>query len=263
MLGSKTEAEDIVQEVLSKYWERQGKPVQDEKGYLVKAAMNEAISRYHRLKEERERYTGPWLPEPLYSEDGGSQLPGDRDQLRLGWLKLLEGLDPFERAVIVLREALGFEYEAIAAFIARSEAHCRQLLKRGKEKLQKGPGRTSTGRENEERYVQAFLKAAEEGDPSELKELLRADMVFYSDGGGKVPAALKPVHGSDAFMSFIQGILSQQQDLRTEFRYVNGSPAMIAYNGDELDSVTALELTEDGAAIEAVHTLRNPDKIRS
>lgn len=258
MLGEIAEAEDVVQDVFTKYYETDHSAIRDTKNYLVRAVINTSINRYHQLQQKRKHYPGEWLPEPLVSPKESNP---DYPELSLGMLKLLEKLNPLERAVFILRDVLGFDYEAVANFIAQKEANCRQIGKRARDQLQiREEGRSfSVDHEKQQAYLDAFIKAVDQGDFTKLKSLLHQDIVLYSDGGGKAAAARKPLFMPDIVTRFLEGIRSQNLDATYHWVMVNNRPGIVVYNGDRLNSVLTIDGESEG--ITGIYIVRNPDKL--
>src|SRR5574337_752226 len=190
MTGIVEEAEDLVQDAFEKWFSRSGEEVKNPKAYLARLVVNSSIDRLEQLKRECETYTGTWLPEPYMVEENESTLP----ELDFGLLFLLERLNPAERAVFILRESFSEEYEAIVELTGLSPENCRQLLHRAKEKLH-GRSTGTVDPSTQKQLVEAFLFALQMQDRSALENILRRDIEFHSDGGGKRAAALKSLLG--------------------------------------------------------------------
>jgi RNA polymerase sigma-70 factor, ECF subfamily len=257
MLGMIEEAEDIVQDVYEKWMSVES--VLDAKAYLGRMTVNKSINRLQELKKQRESYTGPWLPEPYITLDA-DQPP----TLEYGLLFLLERLNPYERAVFILRESFSEDYRRIAELTGLSADHCRQLLHRAREKLacrHPQPVEPAT----QWALTQAFLMALQQQDRDALNELLRSDIELFSDGGGKRAAGLKPLFGLQKVLRFLLGVMQLPENQGTEFTYrpafVNGQAASLLFHGDtgELDSMTYIGW--DANQITRLLYVRNPDKL--
>lgn len=258
MLGAIEEAEDIVQDVFEKWLSVED--AREPKPYLGRMTVNKSIDRLTELKKQRENYVGPWLPEPYITLEEDPDPP-----MEYGMLFLLEKLNPFERAVFILREAFGEEYKNIAGFTGLTTDNCRQLLHRAHEKISRSP-KSTVDPAAIRIMTEAFLNALHQGDRYALNQLLQSDIEFYSDGGGKRAAALKPLMGIKKVLKFLFGVLSlpENQDDELEYRpvFVNGLPgAMIFRRSDgTLDSVAYAVL--EGNAIKSLMYVRNPDKLK-
>ena len=267
MLGSVTEAEDIVQEAMLRL-------------HLARQAASRSSGRtpsvhrghaaVHRPAAiggvRRERYVGEWLPEPLV--DDGRSDPVDNaelaDSLSLAFLVLLETLSPEQRAAFVLREVFDYPYTDIAAIIGTGEDNARQLVARARRHVDERRPRFEASHERREQLARRFLAAVSTGDLHALEELLTHDVVLHGDGGGQVRAITHPVHGrarvARALLSWMRAAepiggwsLRQVQ--------VNGQPgAMVFDAADVLVAVAVLDIADDH--VQAVHSIVNPDKLR-
>jgi RNA polymerase sigma-70 factor (ECF subfamily) len=226
MTKSVVDAEDIVQETFLAMGSVKAGTIREPEAYFIRAVTNRCL----KVLDQRKAtiYPGPDLPEPL--EDGFRPGAVDAD-LSYGLLLLLQRLKPAERAVFILRESFGFEYEAIAEIVESNPDNCRQMLHRAKGKLnQAGPVR-HTSDERLAQIMQVFLAAATSGDSGSLIARLRADVTVYSDGGGKRPAALHPVTGPMAVLKYMMGIYNKWSEgfSRSVVR-VNGEPAIVLHH---------------------------------
>jgi RNA polymerase sigma-70 factor, ECF subfamily len=197
MLGSVSEAEDVAQEALLRLT-RIDEPIEDPAAWITTAATRLSIDVLRSARVRRESYVGPWLPEPLI--DGWVQGPADQaelaDTLSQAFLVLLERLTPVERAAFLLRDVFDYDYARIAEIIHRSEANSRQLVARAKKHVESSRPRFDPDEELRDELLERFLAAANEGDVEGLEDLLAEDAVIYSDGGGKISAARKPLFGA-------------------------------------------------------------------
>lgn len=259
MTGETAEAEDIVQDVFAQWLQRENAAVENAKAYLARMTVNASIDRLNRLKAERELYTGPWLPEPYITSAPEQDLP----DIEYGLLFLLERLNPLERAVFILRESFGEEYETIAELTGQKPENCRQLLHRGREKLRMNTIKPADP-EKLKALTEAFLFALHGQNREVLEGILKHDIVLYSDGGGKRSAALKPIAGFEKVIKFLFGVqkLNEGIELRYEPAYFNGFPGALIYISEtgELDSAITLLYDEEG--VENLLFIRNPDKLK-
>ncbi len=263
MLGDYQEAKDVVQDSYES-WLYKPRKVDNLKAYLTKMVVNQAIDRLKEAKIRREMYKGTWLPVPIvapYPTESPALQPQPPDELSLAILHLMEKLNPVERAVLILREAFGYEYPEIAQFCEISAEHCRQLLHRAKEKLQIPKIRFPVEAQKHQQLLEAFLLACQHENPEELAALLKDDIILYSDGGGRMPAPLKPLYGIPNIVKFLLAVLPEPGLLSLQFVYVNHQPgAMLVHNTTgKPDSVMALEI--EGNQIKTLYFVRNPDKI--
>src|SRR5919201_964857 len=203
MIGSVSEAEDIVQEAFLRYHRAQPEDVENPKAYLSAVTTRLAIDHLRSARARREEYVGPWLPEPLLVDE---QAP-----------------DPEEQAEFLLREVFGYPYDEIAGVIDRSEDNARQLVTRARRHVDAERPRFEVDRQAHEELTERFMEAVYAGDTEGLIELLAADVVAYTDGGGKVQAARKPLHGADRVARFLLGAARRgAAGLAVEAVVVNG-----------------------------------------
>jgi RNA polymerase sigma-70 factor, ECF subfamily len=196
MLGSRAEAEDVVQDAYIRWHQADEATVRNAEAWLVTTATRLAIDRLRALKTEREAYVGPWLPEPLI---GSPPAPPDRDaelasDLSIAFLVLLERLAPEERAAFLLHDVFDYDYPEVAMVVGKSEPTCRQIVHRARAHVREARPRFSVTAETRERVLARFLVAAKSGDRQAVMALLAQDAEYTADGGGKVVAALKIPH---------------------------------------------------------------------
>jgi RNA polymerase sigma-70 factor (TIGR02957 family) len=268
MLGSVSEAEDIVQEALLRLHLalEQGERIESPRAYVSTVVTRLCIDQMRSARVRRESYVGEWLPEPLV--DDGRSDPADNaelaDSLSLAFLVLLESLTPEQRAAFVLREVFDYPYEQIAGIIRTGEDNARQLVSRARKHVDQGRPRFEASQEQREQLARSFLAAFSTGDLHALEELLAHDVVLHGDGGGKVRAIARPVHGRAkvarmllagwrAAEPFGGWALSQVQ--------VNGQPgAVVRDPAGKLIGVVVLDIAD--GQIQALRSIVNPDKLR-
>jgi RNA polymerase sigma-70 factor (ECF subfamily) len=262
MLGTVSDAEDIVQEAWIRWQRGDAGVVALPRAYLAQVVTRLAIDRLREARRAREEYVGPWLPEPLLTEpaDDGADVAALRSEtLRTGFLVMLERLGPVERAVFVLREAFDYDYAEIAAIVGKTEAACRQILVRAHRHLADERPRF-TDRADNERIAMSFLSALATGDIERIERLLAGDAVLYSDGGGKVAAARNPIHGADRVTRFLAGVMSKlPPGLHSQLAYINGEIGVVLRAGGQIYGTLAVECAD--GRVRAVHSVRNPDKL--
>jgi RNA polymerase sigma-70 factor (ECF subfamily) len=261
ILGDVHEAEDIVHDVFESWFLKQTE-VQFPKAYLSRAVVNKSIDRLETLKKSREAYKGPWLPVPMVSEIPSWEERQAGDPLPYALLIVLEKLNPVERAAFVLRHAFDFPYSEISQMCDLPEENVRQLVHRAQEKLQKPRVRYEASIEERQRLLNAFLDAAARNDASKLKEILHHDVVMYTDGGGKVSAAVVPVRGPDKVINFLLSVLKDAVNtFEIKPAIVNGSAGalLIERATGRIDTIATLET--DGQGITGLYFVRNPEKI--
>jgi RNA polymerase sigma-70 factor, ECF subfamily len=269
MVGSVSEAEDIVQDAFLRYhragreWEVE---VDSPKAYLSAITTRLAIDHLRSARARRETYVGPWLPEPLLA-DRTAPDPGEQaelqDSLSLAFLALLERLTPVERAAFLLREVFGYPYDEIAGILERSEDNARQLVSRARRRVDAERPRFDVSPERHEELTERFLQACLDGDTDGLIELLAADVVAYADGGGKVKAVQKPIEGADKVARLMVAISRPDRGaagVTFEAGAINGRPGRILRDGTgAITGILALDVA--GGRISAVRIVINPDKL--
>lgn len=264
LTGSAADAEDAVQEVFLKVYAMNTDHIEEPKAYLCKMVTNRCLDLLRSSRKRREQYVGPWLPEPVPTpEEDALQTLMRNELLSYAMLVLLERLSPAERAVFVLREALGFDYFEIAGLLDKSEANCRKLMSRARGRMGADAAGILNNREaTGQRWVQAFLQALEQGNMDVLLAMLTEDVVVLSDGGGKVAAAVRPITSRDHVSRFLLGLmrqLDQQGDVQFELASINGDTGVIVRSSGSIDTIVLLQV-EDGAA-RGIYFIRNPDKL--
>jgi RNA polymerase sigma-70 factor (ECF subfamily) len=264
MLGSVMEAEDVVQEAYLR-WRGAAADVRSPPAYLSTVVTRLCIDRLRSARARREHYVGPWLPEPLLTEEA-SEVAGTADlddSLSMAFLVLLESLTPVERAVFLLRDVFGYEYGEIASLVGKSEANCRQISRRARRSVAARRPRFQSSPEQEKRLMDGFLEASLGGDMEALLDLLSEDVVLYSDGGGKTRAALNPIHGSVNVARFLAGIMTRlPPGFTVRKTRVNGRPGFVSYLGDgSPQGVVTFDVAR--GKVGTVRILVNPDKLEN
>lgn len=262
MLGSVTDAEDMVQETFLR-WQQISEAVEFPKTYLSKIITRLCIDYMRSARVKREQYIGIWLPEPIVIQSRDSDNFVElADSLSISFLVMLESLSPIERAVFLLREVFDYEYSEIASIVGKSSANCRQILRRAKQsiKLQR-PRLNNISLQQHEDITSKFLQAWTEGNIQDLLTLLADDVTYESDGGGKVAATFKPLQGSRKVARFLIAIRQNQNfaNLVHNVALVNGEPGIINY-ADNLHSTISLKVVE--GKIQSIFVILNPEKLK-
>lgn len=261
MLGSVAEAEDLVQETYLRWQRQKAGVVETPKAWLVATLTRLGIDQLRSARRRREDYVGVWLPEPLVDSAAPApdQVAALGDSLGLAFLVLLETLGPVERAVFLLREAFDYDYADIAPIVGKSEAACRQMVSRAKGHLaQRAPAEAAPSPKAEQ-IVQRFMSACATGDVRELLAVLTEDAVLYTDGGGRVRSALRPIHSADRISRFFVGIRRWGPAKAMTLARVNGEVGAVMRRADGHLSVSAFAF--DGDRIRAIYTVTNPEKL--
>jgi RNA polymerase sigma-70 factor (TIGR02957 family) len=268
MLGSVSEAEDVVQEgFLRLHRAREGgERIESPRAYLSTVVSRLSLDQLRSARVQREIYTGEWLPEPLLAsaDDDPARKAEMADSLSLAFLVLLESLSPEQRAAFLLREVFDEPYDRIAEIVGTSEQNARQLAARARRHVDERRPRFEASREQREELATRFFAAAEEGDLQGLEELLAHDVVLRGDGGGKAPAAARPVHGrAKVARVLITGLrtLARFDGVTIRREELNGQPGALFLDREgRLISVAILDIAE--GQIQGVSAIVNPDKLR-
>jgi RNA polymerase sigma-70 factor (TIGR02957 family) len=268
MLGSVAEAEDVVQEALLRLHRalESGERIESPRAYVATVATRLAIDVLRSARVRRETYVGEWLPEPLVSdsETDPARHAEMADSLSLAFLVLLESLSPEQRAVFLLHDVFDYGYGEIAEIVGKSEAAARQLAARARRHVDEGRPRFEASRAQRDELARRFFEAAREGDLAALEALLADDVVLHGDGGGKVPALARALHGSRRVARtlrawFRQG--AQMPGAAMRQVEVNGQPGALLLAGDgNLIGVMALDVAD--GQVQGIRSIVNPDKLR-
>ncbi|MFD7730019.1 RNA polymerase sigma-70 factor [Kitasatospora phosalacinea] len=262
MLGSAAEAEDAVQDAYLRWHGAEPGQVAAPRPWLNKVVTNLCLNRLTSARARREEYPGTWLPEPVASGAlGPMERAEQREAVSFAVLTMMERLSPPERAAVVLRDAFGYSHREVAGVLDCTEAAARQLHHRGRKHLADGAPRPGTvDAEQNAALLGRFLQAASDGALEQLEQLLAAQVVVWADGGGKVRAALRPVHGRVNAARLLVGLFERFTDgVRFELAEANGAPALLGWEGEELTSVGLVDIGPDG--VTDIRILRNPDKL--
>ncbi len=218
MTGLASEAEDIVQEAYLRYAEVSPNEIHALKSYLTTTVCHLCLDHLKSARMQREQYIGPWLPEPIQTvnlEDVVVHTLEQREAIAMAFLLLLERLTPYERAVLLLHEVFDYRYEEIAVIVGKSAVHCRRLAHQAKKHLGDPHARFTPPLQAQQRLVERFLAACQQGDLQALIDLLAEDVTWWADGSGKVSAAPYPLHGRERVLRLLFGLLRKAPvDLR-------------------------------------------------
>jgi RNA polymerase sigma-70 factor (ECF subfamily) len=265
MLGEVAEAEDMVQETFLR-WQREPKQgVQSAKAYLTTIITRLCIDQLRSARHRREQYVGMWLPEPLVAQDEHDPARAAQlaDSVTNAFLLLLETLSPAERAVFLLREVFGYDYDEISRIVGKVEANCRQMAGRAREHLAARRPRFNVSPSQAGKLIEQFQRACGNGDTEGLLKLLTEDAAIYADGGGKVPAAGKPVLGAATVAKFfitVYRTASAGAQIQMRPVTINAEPGVLVLVGGKLEQAMTFELADH--RIHAIYVVRNPDKLR-
>lgn len=263
LLGSASEAEDIVQDAYLRALAKANAEIDSPKAYLSTIVTHLCLDALKSARATRESYLGPWLPEPVLAQNviSPAESAEQADDISLAFLLLLERLSPEERVAYVLREAFDESYDRIAAIIGKSVAATRQMAHRARERVHEQRPRFAVSRAEHERATNRFLTAAREGDLQTLIAGLMPDVVLLTDGGGVVTAAQRPIVGADAVARGASGAIAKLPlDTRFVFADINGQPGVLQWLGQDLISAGVFEMAGD--RIQTIMIVVNPDKLR-
>jgi RNA polymerase sigma-70 factor (ECF subfamily) len=271
MLGTASDAEDVVQDAWLRYSTADSSGIGSPKAYLTTIVTRLCLDRLKSARAQREEYVGPWLPEPILTDvrllpQGPEQSLALAESVTLAFMLLLETLTPEERAVFLLREVFEYTHGEIAAMLGTTAASCRQLLHRAKAHVAARRPRFRAGTEEKRQLVGRFVSALREGNAEALTRVLAEDVGMWGDGGGKVLAARRPVLGRAQVLNLLLGIRRTApsagvalEDVALEILEVNSEPAVIVRVAGEVDSVYACAIVD--GAITAIRVVRNPEKL--
>lgn len=265
MLGSRADAEDVVQDAFLRWSSAQGDAIENNEAYLMRVVTRLCLDRLKSARAKREVYVGPWLPEPVLDAEAlSAQTQAElADDLSFALLLALDRLSPAERAAFLLHDVFDAPFSEVAAALDKSEAACRQLAARARQAVRKARHDPAPHRDAHERLLAAFALAAASGDLTALKALLSEDVIAMTDGGGRKSAALNPIFGADKTARFIIGVARKSggEALMAGARVatINGAPGLLLFIDGALDQ--ALTIAVEAGRIAALYIVRNPDKL--
>ncbi len=258
MLGSASDAEDVVQETWLRWATVDQAEVRHPRAYLVRIVTRQALNRLRKVSRLREDYVGEWLPEPLLTSPDVAEDAELAVNVSIAMLTVLETLGPAERAVFVLHEVFETPYDEIAAAVGKTPAAVRQIAHRAREHVAARRPRMQVDRAQQEATLEKFMAAITSGDVQGLMEVLAPDVVLIADGGGLVAAARKPLTGVERVVTFLSRV-ADLSDLSATTVWLNGMVGARFVVGED---VTAVSLVIDGDRITGIYAIRNPQKLR-
>ncbi|AVT33217.1 RNA polymerase subunit sigma-24 [Plantactinospora sp. BC1] len=265
MLGSVSEAEDVVQEAFLRMHQtlRRGESIASPRAYLATLVTRLAIDQLRSARVRRERYVGEWLPEPLVTDPSPAEYAETADSLSLAFLVLLESLTPQQRAAFLLREVFDYPYPEVAEIVGTDVDGARHLVARARNHLRERRPRYHASRRQREELAERFFAAAGQGDLRALEELLAQDVALHGDGGGRAPALGRPLNGRQRVArALLAGISALPRlGVRVQLAEVNGQPGAMAFDSqDRLVGVIGLGIAD--GQVQTIHSVVNPDKLR-
>ncbi|RPF53402.1 RNA polymerase sigma-70 factor (ECF subfamily) [Aquisalibacillus elongatus] len=259
ILGSVTYIEDFVHETFLKMYDVEDQLVHNKKAYLCKMMTNRCLDYLKSAQHTKEQYMGPWNPEPILIEKLPADIVLEKEGLSIAYLRMMENLTPNERVVLVLRDVVGFSYSEIADIVDLKENNCRKIYSRAKYKIKEVENESLDYRQNQQ-IVDQFIGAIQHQNINQLLHLLSEDVTLYSDGGGEVRAALRPIIFNQNVAAFLKGILKNAtDDFYYEIKSVNGQPGIISYMDQRLHSVVSFFIIDD--IIQGIYITMNPKKL--
>jgi RNA polymerase sigma-70 factor (ECF subfamily) len=268
LLGSAADAEDVVQDAWFKWSAADRSEVSDPKAYLARIVSNLAIERLRSTRRQRETYIGPWLPEPILTEADAAENAATAESVSLAMLVVLETLSPLERAVFVLKEVFDFSYAEIADAVDRSESAVRQAAHRARNHIHARRPRFEADRAKKRAVTDRFFAAATGGDINELMDLLAPEVTLWTDGGGKVRQAMRPIVGAANVARWLAGTVQRPYEgveiaaMTAEVVDINGGPGIVIRGAGRIIATLTVDLDADGR-IETIHNVANPDKLHA
>jgi RNA polymerase sigma-70 factor, ECF subfamily len=270
MLGSAMDAEDMVQETYLRYQTTPPQTIHSLKAYLTTILVRLCMDQLRLARRKREQYVGPWLPEPIRTAETPEAADPEKqvemeESISLAFLVLLEQLQPFERAVFLLREVFAYKFAEIATMLDKSEAACRRSFSRAKLHLASHRPRFPASPETHRQLLTAYFQAVQNGEITALKDQLAEEVTLWADGGGKVKqAALRPIRGREAVAQAVARFsLGTKrfwpQNARVELAEVNGQAALIVHAGGQVFSVLTIDVEQE--RIQAIRIISNPEKL--
>jgi RNA polymerase sigma-70 factor, ECF subfamily len=259
MLGSVAEAEDLVQDTFLKAYQVNEEKIENKKAYLCKMMTNRCLDVLKSARHRREQYIGPWNPEPLLLENDPSEVIIQKEGLSFAFLRMMEHLSPDERVVLLFKEVYGFSYKEIAIILEKKEEACRKLFSRAKQKMSQIEGE-SLNYETNASIVYRFIHAFQTQNMTALFEIIHENVTLYSDGGGKVNAAIRPIMSLSNVLSLLYGIVKKApNDFFFEVKNINGQPAIVNHMNNKVQSVISFYIKQD--QIQEIYISMNPDKL--
>lgn len=260
MLGTASDAEDIVQESFLRWSTVDASTVASPKAYLASIVTRLCLDHLGSARIRREQYVGPWLPEPVLVEDDVAVQAENADFLSTAFLVVLETLSPLERAAFLLHEVFAYPYADVAQMLGRSEPSCRQLIHRAREHVAARRPRFPASRARQRELTERFVAACATGELSALVSVLTEDAVLLSDGGDQARAAKRPISSADNVARFLLGVVAKApQEADVTIEIVNGQWGIVSRIGGHPFAVVTLDCVEDG--VQQVHVIVNPEKL--
>ena len=262
MLGTVTDAEDVLQDAYIRWLQSDRSEVRSAEAYLKTIVARLCIDRLRELATSREQYVGPWLPEPVDASFEHNDDPERAETISIAFLKLLESLSPVQRAVFLLHDVFDYDFNEVAEMVDETSANCRQHAKRARDYLAERRPRFEVVNEQHQALTHGFLNACQTGDLDSLHKLLARDVALFSDGGGKVTAARKPLLGADLVAKFLINVTSAAAGYGgylPRLSTLNGQSALLVEHEGKIVSAYVFAIID--GVIQNIFVMRNPDKL--
>jgi RNA polymerase sigma-70 factor (ECF subfamily) len=258
LLGSRADAEDVVQEAWLRWADVDPDQVRDPRAYLIQVVTRQSLNRLRTLSRRREQYVGEWLPEPLQTSPDVAEEAELAENVSIAMLTVLETLGPAERAVFVLREVFDLSYDEIAATTGRSTAGVRQIARRARDHVAARRRRVQVSSSEQEAVLQRFLEALRTGQLQELMDMMAPDVVLIADGGGIAPAVLTPIRGADQVAQLLTRA-NRLAPVEAAAVWLNGALGGRIELAGELTSVISIDV--ERGRVTRIYLIRNPLKL--
>ncbi|QWU45164.1 sigma-70 family RNA polymerase sigma factor [Bacillus sp. NP247] len=262
ILGSVMDAEDIVHDVFISLNNLEDvQSVENIKAYLCKMVSNRSIDKLRSAAHKRNVYVGMWLPEPFVEEsDEASESYVMKESLSTAYLLLLQQLSEVERIVFILREVFSYDYEEIASIVGKSSVNCRKIFQRARKSILDKPNQSKLSTKKMAAYVEKFVSSLQCGDAQGMLEVLKTDVVFKADGGGKVTTVINPIYSADRIIRLFFGIAKRlPAEYAVDFKMVNGAPGVIVTINNKVTYVLSFAFHE--GEISNIYMMVNPEKL--
>lgn len=262
MLGSVSDAQDILQEAFIRLRSVEPGDLERPAAWLATVVTRLCLNHLESARIRRERYVGPWLPEPVQTAADPADDLVTAESISAAFLVVLEALSPAERAAFVLHDVFGLPFVEVAAMLGRSEVGCRQLATRARKAIQARRPRFASDPAQRLEVSQRFLDACSSGDLEGLLEVLAPDVVLYNDGGGKVRAARRVVSGADRVARFLCGVLARRSEWKPVLTDVHGGPGLALHGPAGTLAAVLSQTVDEHGRIATVALVVNPDKLQ-
>ena len=259
MLGSATDAEDVLQETWLRWAGVDLAAVENQRAYLVRITTRQALNRLRSMKSRKEAYVGPWLPEPLLTTPDVAEDVELAESVSMAMMVVLETLAPLERVVFILREVFDVGFDELARILDKTPAAVRQIAHRARQHVAARRPREQVPAAEIRSIMTSFQRAVDTGDLESLLEVLDPDVILIADGGGIRKAALRPIVGAEKVLRWLAGVAYRDGEPVTRPAVVNGQPALVVWVGGEVDGIVTARV--EASRVTGLYYMRNPRKL--